>query len=214
MLSNKLFKILFVISLVLLIITLSFKLYIFNFDLYQKGFIKYNIYEKIPDADKNALNLINFMNNKEELNDFYNEDEKLHLQDVKELYKNLNLIFYITLILTILFLIYFIYNKNFKMIYSSFLISSLILFIIILMFFVFDFNYLFEKFHEIVFRNDLWQLNPDKDNLINLFPEQIQYNITKKIFANVLFLAIILLILGLIIRFKVIKRFLNKSIFL
>ena len=214
MLSNKLFKILFVISLVLLIITLSFKLYIFNFDLYQKEFIKYNIYEKIPDADKNALNLINFMNNKEELNDFYNEDEKLHLQDVKELYKNLNLIFYITLILTILFLIYFIYNKNFKMIYSSFLISSLILFIIILMFFVFDFNYLFEKFHEIVFRNDLWQLNPDKDNLINLFPEQIQYNITKKIFANVLFSAIILLILDLIIRFKVIKRFLNKSIFL
>jgi len=73
---------------------------------------------------------------------------------------------------------------------------------------------LFEKFHEIVFRNDLWQLNPDKDNLINLFPEQIQYNITKKIFANVLFSAIILLILDLIIRFKVIKRFLNKSIFL
>ena len=199
---NKILKIVFITSLILLIITLSFKLYIFNFDIYKKEFTKFNIYEKIPDADKNALNLINFMHNKEELNDFYNEDEKLHLNDVKELYKNLNLIFYITLILIILFLIYFIYNKNYKIIHSSFLISSLILFLMILIFFIFDFNYLFEKFHIIFFNNDLWQLNPDEDNLINLFPEQIQYNITKKIFTNILFSAFILMILSLIIKFR------------
>ncbi len=27
------------------------------------------------------------------------------------------------------------------------------------------------KFHELVFRNDLWQLNPDTDHLIQMFPE-------------------------------------------
>ena len=195
-------KVLFIVSLILLVVTLGFKLYMFNFDLYQKEFTKLNIYEKIPDADKNALNLINFINNKESLNNFFNEREKQHLNDVKTLYKNLNLIFYLTLILTILFLIYFIYIKNYKIIYSSFLISSLIIFILVLLFFMFDFNYLFEKFHILVFNNDLWQLNPQEDNLINLFPEQIQYNITKKIFISILISAFILIILALIIKFK------------
>ena len=202
MLLNKLLKILFVISLILLIITLSFKLFLFNFDLYKKEFAKNNIYEKIPDADENALNLINFMNNKEELNDFYNENEKLHLQDVKDLYKNLNLVFYITLILTILFLIYFIYARNYKILSNSLLISSMILFIVVLTFFIFDFNYLFEKFHIIIFNNDLWKLNPAKDNLINLFPEQIQYNIAKRILLIILILGIIQLILSLIVKLK------------
>lgn len=202
MLLNKLLKILFVISLVLLITTLSFKLYSFNFDVYKKEFSKFNIYEKIPDADKNALNLINFMNDKEELNNFFNEKEKSHLNDVKDLYNNLNLIFYITLILTVLFLIYFIYTKNYKIIYSSFLISGIILMILILLFFILDFNYLFEKFHVIAFNNYLWQFNPNEDNLINLFPEQIQYNITKKIFTSMLISALVLVILALIIKFK------------
>ena len=195
-------KVLFIVSLILLVVTLGFKLYMFNFDLYQKEFTKLNIYEKIPDADKNALNLINFINNKESLNNFFNEREKQHLNDVKTLYKNLNLIFYITLILSIMLLIYFIYIKNYKIIYSSFLISSLIIFILVLLFFMFDFNYLFEKFHILVFNNDLWQLNPQEDNLINLFPEQIQYNITKKIFISILISAFILIILALIIKFK------------
>ena len=133
---------------------------------------------------------------------FYNENEKLHLQDVKDLYKNLNLVFYITLILTIFFLTYFIYKMDYKILSKSLLVSSIVLFMIILTFFIFDFNYLFEKFHIIAFNNDLWQLNPAEDNLINLFPEQIQYNITKRILLIILILGIISGILSLIIKLK------------
>ena len=143
------------------------------------------------------------MNDKENLNSFFNNKEKQHLQDVKNLYKNLVLVFYITLILSLILLIYFIYTKNLKIIYKSFLISSLIIFFLVLLFFFIDFNYLFEKFHVVVFDNDLWQLNPNEDNLINLFPEKIQYDITKKIFINVLISAFILIILALIMRFKI-----------
>ena len=212
MLLNKLLKILFVISLILLIITLSFKVFLFNFNSYKKEFIKYNIYEKIPDADKNALNLINYMNNKEELNDFFNDKEKLHLKDVKGLFKKLNFIFYITLSSTILFLIYFIYIKNYKSIYSIFFITGIILMgLLLLFFFIIDFNYLFTKFHLLFFNNDLWQLNPNQDNLINLFPEIIQYNITMKIFISILISAVVLIILTLIIK-RLSKSFLNKGI--
>lgn len=211
---NKLLKILFVISLVLLIITLNIKLLALNFDFYKKEFSKLNVYEKIPDANKPALNLINYYKNKEELNNFFNDKEKLHLKDVKELIRKGNLLFYSSLVLSVLLLIYFIYTKNYKTIYSSFLISSLILIIFILVIFLTNFQDLFIKFHLLVFNNNLWQLNPDKDNLINLFPLQFFYDIYIKAGVNILILAFILIILSLIIKFRVNKRFLNKRILL
>ncbi|MEK6834739.1 MAG: TIGR01906 family membrane protein [Nanoarchaeota archaeon] len=199
---NKLLKILFVISLVLLIVTLNFKLLALNFNYYQKEFSKLNVYDKIPEADKFSLNLINYYKDKEELSNFFNEKEKLHLNDIKELIRKGNLLFYLSLILVILFLIYFIYTKNYKAIYSSFLISSLILIIFILVIFLTNFQDLFTKFHLLIFNNDLWLLNPETDNLINLFPLQFFYDIYIKAGVNILISAFILIILSLVIRFK------------
>ena len=200
---NKILKFIFILTLILLIISLNFKLLALNFEFYKKEFSKFNVYEKIPDADKHALNLINYFKDKEELSNFFNEKEKLHLKDVKNLFKKIFLIFYISLILTISLLIYFIYKKYYKTIWSSFFISTLILIIIILLFFIIDFNYLFTKFHIIMFNNYLWQLNPNEDNLINLFPEKLQYDIIRKIFINILISNILLLSLALIIKFKI-----------
>ncbi len=211
---NKILKILFVISLILFIITLNVKLFLFNFNVYQKEFTRQNIYETIPDADKNALNLINYMNNKEELNDFFNEKEKLHLQDVKSLFNKDNLIFYIALILNILFLIYFIYIKDYKAIYSSFFISGIILILFIISFFIIDFNYLFTKFHLIAFNNDYWLLDPNTDNLINLFPVELQYNVGVRMLINIIMSTLILIILAIALRkFTLNKSFLNKKIY-
>src|SRR3989344_3948341 len=179
---KKVLKTIFIISLILLIISLSFKLFTFNINVYKKEFKNFNIYDKIPNADENAVNLINFINNKEGLNDFYNEKEKLHLEDVKTLYNNLNFMFYLSLILTILFFIYF--------------------------------NHIFEKFHTIVFNNNYWLLNPDKDNLINLFTLEVQYNIALKIFINILIFTLTLLVLSIVLRKVALnKRFLNNRIF-
>ncbi len=200
---NKILKSIFILTLILLIISLNFELLALNFEFYKKEFSKFNVYEKIPDADKHALNLINYFKDKEELSNFFNEKEKLHLKDVKNLFKKIFLIFYISLILTISLLIYFIYKKYYKTIWSSFFISTLILIIIILLFFIIDFNYLFTKFHIIMFNNYLWQLNPNEDNLINLFPEKLQYDIIRKIFINILISNILLLSLALIIKFKI-----------
>jgi len=211
---KKVLKTIFIISLILLIISLSFKLFTFNINVYKKEFKNFNIYDKIPNADENAVNLINFINNKEGLNDFYNEKEKLHLEDVKTLYNNLNFMFYLSLILTILFLIYFIYSKDIKIIYSSFLISGIILIFIMFFFLIIDFNHIFEKFHTIVFNNNYWLLNPDKDNLINLFTLEVQYNIALKIFINILIFTLTLLVLSIVLRKVALnKRFLNNRIF-
>ena len=204
MLLNKLLKIIFIVSLILLIIISNFKLLALNFNFYKNEFSKLNVYEKIPDADKQALNLINYHNNKEELSNFFNDREKLHLQDVKNLFQKLSLIFYISLILSLILLIYFIYIKKYKIIYSSFLIAGILTFILIILFLisVSNFDKAFTQFHLILFSNNLWQLNPETDNLVNLFPLQFFYDITKQIIINTLISLFILIILALIIRFK------------
>lgn len=205
MLLNKLLKTLFVISLILLIITLNFKLLALNQNFYQKEFNKLNIYNKIPDADKNTLNLINYIKDREPLNSFFNEKEKLHMKDVKDLIQEIFLLFYILLILTILLLIYLIYTKNYKIILNSIFLSSLltIIIILILSLSLINFDVSFTKFHLMAFTNNLWQLNPETDNLINLFPLEFFYDITKQIIINILISSFILIILTLVIKIKI-----------
>ncbi|MEK6835934.1 MAG: TIGR01906 family membrane protein, partial [Nanoarchaeota archaeon] len=161
---------------------------------------------KIPKeiADKETLNLINYLNNKQELTtEFFNEREKLHLQDVKNLIQKTFLIFYIALILFIIMLIYFIYTKNYKIIYSSFLVSTLLLIIILVILSLINFNFLFTQFHLISFSNDYWQLNPETDNLINLFPLQFFQDIIKKIVINIIVTSFIFIIIALVIKFTI-----------
>ena len=203
---NKLLKFIFILTLILLITTLNFKLLALNFNFYQKEFSKLDIYEIIPKeiADKETLNLINYLNNKQELTtEFFNEREKLHLQDVKNLIQKTFLIFYIALILFIIMLIYFIYTKNYKIIYSSFLVSTLLLIIILVILSLINFNFLFTQFHLISFSNDYWQLNPETDNLINLFPLQFFQDIIKKIVINIIVTSFIFIIIALVIKFTI-----------
>ncbi len=63
-----------------------------------------------------------------------------------------------------------------------------------------DFEGLWTRFHQIAFRNDLWQLDPSRDYLIMLFPEPFWLAATTRMAANVALqtLAIALVGLGLI----------------
>ncbi len=204
---NKVLKILFVISIFLLIIFGNFKLYSLNFNFYKKEFLKLNIYDKIPEADKHVLNLINYFKDKEELNNFFNEKEKLHLRDVKNLINIAFIIFYISLILFLIILIYFIYKKEYLIIKSSLMISSVIVIFLLLLSTLINFDSFFINFHKIFFNNNLWLLNPETDNLINLFPEQFFYDISLKIWVNSLLTSLFLMITSY---FALNKRFLNK----
>jgi len=206
---NKTLKTVFIFLLILLVLFTNFKLYSLNFNYYQKEFTKLNVYNNIPEADKHALNLINYMNNKEELSNFFNEQEKLHLQDVKYLIDLAFIIFYLVLILTLIFLMYFIYKKKYLIILDSLIISGLIIFLLQFVFLVTNFSSNFVLFHEILFTNDLWLFNPG-DNIVNLFPEEFFYDISLKIMLNSLIISLIFIISGLIIKFKTIKSFLNK----
>src|SRR5438132_150271 len=48
-----------------------------------------------------------------------------------------------------------------------------------------DFDALWTRFHQIAFRNDLWQLDPSRDYLIMLFPEPFWFTATLRMATTV-----------------------------
>ncbi len=127
-------------------------------------FYKLNLdnYEKNKSS---VLNVVNYLKGKEELNQqLFNEKEITHLKDVY----NLLLISKILFVLTLLSLVILLAKDSLlKPSIYSFVVSLLL----IILLSITDFNLIFLKFHQLVFFNNFWILDPSKDLLINLFPK-------------------------------------------
>ncbi|MGO1372277.1 MAG: lipoprotein intramolecular transacylase Lit, partial [Senegalia sp. (in: firmicutes)] len=65
-----------------------------------------------------------------------------------------------------------------------------------------DFNKYFTIFHEILFTNDLWLLNPKTDILIQMLPLDFFYSISIRILTYFILQLIIIFLLGFILREK------------
>jgi len=175
-----------------ILILLSFRIIVFNESIYEKEILKNNInYEK-----EEITNLISYLKSGEELN-FFNEKERMHLIDVKNLIDNT---IYILYFLTAAFLI-FIY-RNYKYFSKISLISLLFILFIILLLYLSGFSSLFYKFHLLAFNNDLWILNPETDRLINIFPESFFFSMLKRVFYYSVWLASGTILISCMIKYK------------
>jgi len=81
-----------------------------------------------------------------------------------------------------------------EMLLSTALMVALVVIIGVLA--VLDFDDLWLRFHEIAFRNDLWQLDPSRDYLIMLFPEPFWYAATFRMAASVAVQTLVVAVLG------------------
>src|SRR3989344_5749950 len=185
-------KLLLVVTITIFVFLLNFRFYVFNVDFYEEELSKIGVSNQFSEKEitENLNQLLLYLENNEQLTtDFFNEKEKLHLKDVKNLIDKTIFIFYLSLMLLIIFL--YLNKKELK---KLFLYSGMSLVLIPIVFSLVNFNFIFIKFHQIFFVNDLWMLNPQTDNLIKLFPEQFFINFTKKILINSLIIGIILVI--------------------
>ncbi len=190
-------KLLLALTIILFVVLLNFRFLVFNQEFYHKEFEKLGVYEKFgqEEADKNTDFLISYLKNSQPLEtEFFNEKEKLHLQDVKSLINKAIFLFYSALVFLIALLI-----VNRKNLAKPFLFSGIGLILLVVIFAVVNFQSLFFNFHLIAFTNDLWQLNPETDNLINLFPEQFFYDLMKKIMINSLIIGAIIILSGVML---------------
>jgi len=62
-----------------------------------------------------------------------------------------------------------------------------------------DFDALWTRFHQIAFRNDLWQLDPSKDYLIMLFPEPFWFTATLRMATTVALQTLAVAVVGIVL---------------
>lgn len=182
------------IAMILILLVTSVDINCFNIDFYT------NQYEQLHTAQRLRLSeedltqattvLLDYLRSdrddcnvtitqNEEVKEAFNEKEKTHMVDVRNLYEfalNLRLISIIVVVVSLLYL--WLYDKHIPWFaLSSAFVKISVLF---LMFFAFlgiwayvDFNAFWTMFHEVCFTNDLWLLNPATDLMINLFPSPV-----------------------------------------
>ena len=203
--------IIFLTSIILffLILLSALNFVIFDKSFYEKEFEKNKIYEKFGKektlSERDAL-LDYFKNNEKIINsDFYNEKEKQHLFDVKNLMILSRTAVYLSFfILVILFLLVFLKYKNdfLEIISKIFVFSAIVLFSFSLIAFFMQnyFSRIFYDFHLIFFSNNLWLLNPVTDNLINLFPEKFFFDAVARIIYVVLLFGVLFFLGGIFLK--------------
>ena len=196
--TKKIFPLLKVLTYILwvpFIITISFEMITFSDWIYEFNWERNNISYK-TNLNKDQLNSASdqikdyFKNDQEKIKisvvqsgrtilNLFNQREIDHMIDVKNLVKTTLLFEKISLFFIFFFFVIISYKNGFKKlfrllyktVYKSLLIWSGI-FLIILSGIVINFNASFILFHKILFRNDLWILDPRTDYLLMMFPER------------------------------------------
>lgn len=180
------------LSAVLALVLTAAQVVIFDESRFHKAYEEYNRYEYIgiseEDLNQVTHDLLEYMkgnrediimyadiNGEEEM--VFEEREQLHMVDVLYLFDAGFMIRNIcAVIATAVIILLFIFDRKnmLKLLARGYLIGFAIFFVLLIILgaaMIVDFNTLFIKFHELLFDNDLWLLDPNEDIMINMFPQ-------------------------------------------
>lgn len=208
------------IILVLLILDIPFILYLlnlksvaFNEEFYKKEFLKYDIYDEFPGDDIEVINseLLYYLRYDKTNNyvgiDLFDEREKQHLYDVKELVQK-SLLFLNAMIMLFIILIIaliFIDKKNsIKKISLALIYGGAVTFLDAFVFFIIvklNFGGFFDIFHKTFFQDGTW-LFDEGTEMVTLYTANLFYDATLTIVVWTLVIALIIILSGLFILYK------------
>lgn len=202
--KNRLINSLSILALVLISFTMPI-IFLSNMSgYYFNKFEQYQVYENFNnDLTKDQLNekfteVLTYLNtNNDYLDDqYYSREDILHLQDVKALIASIYIIAQASV-----FIIFFITLRNRKILNRNLLgiAASINLAIILIVATVslINFDELFIKFHEAIFYNDYWLLDPQTSNLIKYLPQVIFEDLVRDILLLTAAISTILLSINL-----------------
>ena len=213
----------FIMMLILLLLFTDVQQIAFDRGYYDHQYEKYQIPQSIGISKSDLMtatdNLLDYIDEKrEDLNfqmtikgvqqEFFSERDKLHMIDVKNLFVQGKLIRNIAFVYCVIFGVsFFFIAKNKRKGFSKLLIftfvGGLIPILLLGILMSIDFYKYFTIFHEIFFNNDLWQLEPAKDRLINMYPEAFFSDIAFKIVFYYIGELVLLLAVGIFgLRYK------------
>ena len=87
-----------------------------------------------------------------------------------------------------------------ELLWSTGLIVGLVVLVGVLS--LLDFDALWTRFHQIAFRNDLWQLDPSRDYLIMLFPEPFWFTATIRLAVTIALETAVVALMGVALVFS------------
>lgn len=220
---RKLFRMLGMFLLVLVMLITSFQLVIYGdpkYRFYEKEYEKYHVTESLKMELSDVMEVTDYMmdyliGREEELSivtdvdgkeqDFFNEQDRLHMADVKRLFLGGLKLRTVFLILGAALLLISMVPGEQKYVsrtlfqaYKGALGVSAGLLLFLGIAFSIDFTACFTVFHEIFFTNDLWLFDPEVDYMIRMLPEGFFFDMALRIgsvFIGMLAAAFVLLYL-------------------
>ncbi|MGF7001949.1 integral membrane protein (TIGR01906 family) [Lachnospiraceae bacterium PFB1-21] len=235
---KKLENIVAFLAMVLLIFTIlisSFQLAIYGdseYKFYREEYEKYGVTSslgmKLEDVMKVTVQMMDYLIDREEElsittmvegkeQDFFNEQDRLHMADVKVLFlgglklRNWAAVVALALVAVLILRKADLGSVLFKGFIRAF-VAVLIAAGIIGILFATDFTKYFTIFHEIFFTNDLWMFDPAEDYMIRMLPEGFFADMLLRIGVTFgALMAVTLVIIGLLRRFYKSIRTSNKS---
>lgn len=204
----KLISYLTTVSIVIVIIFSNHLLLVFNNSNYQYLLEKNNIYDnfqKEPNIDKRVSEIVDYFRGNNNLEDnFFSTQAKIHLKDVKSLFNISKVITITSVIYLILAAIYFTKKKKTKVFLLQTQIGAVItlcIFFALAVTSFLNFDFLFIKFHQLLFRNNYWLFDP-QDNLVKLFTEKFFISFAIQLFINVALTCFALLLFANVSKIK------------
>ena len=227
-LQRGLATILSITAIVILLIT-AFEIGAYSdFGWYQKAYEKYDVLNDLEMEMKDVMYVTEEMmaylrGNREDLvvdtivngeeQEFFNDREKAHMVDVKNLFVGGLWIRRIAILIFALAVVLIMKTKsNWKRLLPKCFLIGFSIFIGIVglagILVASNFNKYFLIFHKIAFRNDLWLLNPETDLLIRMLPEGIFLDMVMRIGIIIL----LLMFISIVISIVALYRFKDKNI--
>ena len=119
---------------------------------------------------------------------------KIHFQEVKDIVQNVLKMLLVSFVISLVGIYISIKNKNINFLNTT---SNLVLIlpIVVLIPIAINFDKAFILFHEIMFDNDYWIFDPEKDPIINLLPQEFFFHASLMIIGLILLSSLFLKLL-------------------
>ena len=212
-----------ILSVIVILLISSFEIGIYSdFGWYEKEYEKYNVTEDLEMKMDDVMDVTEEMmaylrGDREDLvvwttvngekQEFFNDREKAHMVDVQNLFLGGLTLRFGAIIVLVISLSGLIFTKgNWKRILPKSFLTGLGAFLVISgglgVLFASDFNKYFFVFHEIIFDNGLWLLDPAAYLMIRMLPEGFFFDMVIRIGSIFIGMLVILLILSILILYR------------
>ena len=219
------------IFLIIALLLTSFQVAIYGdkeYKFYEKEYAKYEVTEELGMTMEDVMDVTDKMmayliGEREELSvmttvegkeqDFFNEQDRLHMADVKNLFLGgLKVRTACLMLALVLLAILILTSADWKVLIPRAYSAALVIFLAIAAFlgiaFAIDFTKCFTIFHEIFFTNDLWMFDSATDYMIRMLPEGFFSDMVLRI--GIAFLVMLMILWGIFRIWRVAMKDNNK----